>query len=107
MKIETIKRPWDNPNGQRRYNRDPFYNSQEWKRTKQAFKLGYTELPDGRRVSNTMCLECFKKGKVSAGYAIDHVVRIKDGGERTDFKNLQNLCEHHHAVKSALEAQKK
>jgi hypothetical protein len=32
-------------------------------------------------------------------------VRIKDGGSRTDFSNLQNLCEHHHAVKSAYEAQ--
>jgi 5-methylcytosine-specific restriction enzyme A len=104
MEINRIKRPWDAPS-QRRYNRDPFYNSTEWKKTKQAFKLGYTELPDGRRVSNTMCLECYKEGIVKAGHSIDHIVRIKDGGSRTDFSNLQNLCEHHHAVKSAYEAQ--
>jgi 5-methylcytosine-specific restriction enzyme A len=106
MKINSIKRPWDGPS-QRRYNRDPFYNSQEWKRTKQAFKLGTTKLSDGRDVPNTLCLECYKEGRIVKGYAIDHVTRIKDGGSRTDFNNLQNLCEHHHAVKSAYEAQLK
>lgn len=104
MKIENIKRPWQKET-QRRYNPDPFYQSQEWKRTKQSFKLGVTELPDGRVVSNTMCIECYKEGKVKAGHSIDHIVRIKDGGSRTDHKNLQNLCEHHHAVKSAKESQ--
>lgn len=104
MKIDKIKRPWDSK-GQRRYNRDPFYNSPEWKKIKQAFKLMSTKLPDGREVPNTMCIECYKDGKIKAGYAVDHIVRIKDGGSRNDFSNLQMLCEHHHAVKSAYEAQ--
>ena len=103
MRISNIKRPWTNM-AQRRYNADPFYQSQEWKRTKQAFKLSYTEF-NGQRISNTLCLECYKEGKVKPGHSIDHIVRIKDGGSRTDFNNLQNLCEHHHASKSAKEAQ--
>lgn len=104
MKIDNVKRPWLK-NTQRRYNKDPFYTSTEWIRTKASFKLGVTQLPDGRIVSNMYCLECFKEGKTKAGHSIDHIVRIKDGGSRTDHSNLQNLCEHHHASKSAKEAQ--
>lgn len=104
MKIEPIKRPWIKE-GQRRYNPDPFYQSQAWKRTKQAFKLSTTTLEDGRTVSNTMCIECYKQGIIKPGHSIDHIVRIKDGGSRTDFNNLQNLCEYHHASKSAKESQ--
>jgi 5-methylcytosine-specific restriction protein A len=106
MQINKIKRPWESKN-QRRYNRDPFYNSTEWKNVKKSFKMGKTRLPDGREVPNNLCLECYKEGKIKQGYAIDHIVRIKDGGSRTDYSNLQNLCEHHHAVKSAYEAQLK
>lgn len=102
MKINSIKRHWQ-PDNNRRYNRDPFYQSKTWTSVKRAFKLGTTTLPDGRIMSNTMCIDCFKEGRVKAMYALDHITRIKDGGDRTDFSNLQGLCEHHHAVKSANE----
>ena len=104
MKIESIKRPWIKGT-QRRYNPDPFYQSQEWKRTKQGFKLSVTTLPDGRPVSNTMCIECYKQGIVKPMHTVDHIVRIKDGGSRTDYSNLQSLCESCHAKKSAKESQ--
>lgn len=104
MKINTIRRPGE-PKGQRRYNPDPFYQSGTWKRTKKAFKLGTSILPDGKEISNTLCYECAVEGKIRPGYAIDHVKRIKDGGDRTDHNNLRNLCESHHARKSAKEAQ--
>lgn len=106
MKIERIKRPWIKE-GQHRNNPDPFYQSQTWKRTRQAFKLGTTVLPDGREVSNSMCLECYKQGIVKPMHTVDHIQRIKDGGNRTDFSNLQSLCESCHARKSAYEAQYK
>ena len=103
MKVESIKRPWQKDSYQGRSNPDPFYHSALWKRTKQAFKLGTTRLKDGRNVPNSLCIECYQAGIIKAGHTVDHITRIKDGGSRTEFSNLQMLCEHHHAVKSANE----
>ena len=101
MKIESIKRPWVKL--QNRSNPDPFYKSNMWKKIRQSFKLGKTTLSDGREVPNTLCIECYKQGIVKEMYAVDHIIRIKDGGSRTDLNNLQGLCERHHAIKSAEE----
>jgi 5-methylcytosine-specific restriction protein A len=101
MKIKGTKLPWVVVS--KRSNPDPFYNSTSWKRIRQSFKLGTTKLPDGREVPNHLCVECYKEGKLNAMYVVDHIIRIKDGGSRTDLNNLQGLCEHHHAIKSAEE----
>lgn len=106
MKIEMVKRPWQKGNGQR-FNPDPFYQSQAWKSTRKAFIAGQTTLPNGMRVSNTLCIECFLKGVITPMYVVDHKVRIKDGGDRTDLNNLQSLCESHHNSKSANEGNSK
>ena len=103
MKIESIKRPWVKNTYGKRSNPDPFYQSSVWKKVKQSFKLGTTILPDGRTIPNTICVECYKKGIIKDMYAVDHIVRIKDGGSRTDHSNLQGLCERHHAIKSSEE----
>lgn len=102
MKIDRTKLPW--VNYQKRSNPDPFYHSTTWKRLRQSFKLGTTTLPNGAVVPNNICIECYKDGKIKAMHTVDHIIRIKDGGSRTDMNNLQSLCEHHHAVKSANEA---
>lgn len=103
MNITNIKRPWMN-NSQRRYNPDPYYRSQGWKRTRQSFRLGYTE-HNGVRVPNTCCIDCYKeKGQFIPGANTDHIVRRKDGGS-DEHNNLQTLCSTHHAIKSAKEAQ--
>lgn len=106
MLIESIKRPWQKESlhgNHRRYNRDPFYNSTQWKRTRESFKLGFSMLHNGNKVSNTLCYECASSGKTVTGQAIDHITQIKECGSRTDHNNLMNLCSHHHAVKSANE----
>lgn len=102
MDFKTIKRPWQKKS-QTRHNPDPFYQSQEWKGIKRAFGQMST-IVNGQEMSNMLCIECFKQGKIVTKHTDDHIVRIKDGGSRTDFANLQPLCEHHHAVKSANEA---
>lgn len=101
MKIEHTKQPWVRIS--KRSNPDPFYNSPIWKKLRQSFKLGFTKLDDGREVPNHLCIECYKEGKVRSMYVVDHIVRIKDGGSRTELSNLQGLCEHHHAIKSSAE----
>ncbi len=118
MKVSTLKRPWSGQSKQgKRYNPDPFYNSPEWRRVRKAFIQSSTILwnppfekqEDGslmmttQIVSNRLCHECAKQGNTVEMHTVDHIVRIKDGGSRTDFSNLQSLCKHHHAVKSAQE----
>lgn len=50
--------------------------------------------------SNRKCFRCDKPT-----FAVDHIVRIKDGGTH-DLSNLQGLCRHHHQSKSASEGNK-
>jgi 5-methylcytosine-specific restriction endonuclease McrA len=105
MKIKRTDLPWAKIST--RSNPDPFYKSPTWKKTRQAFKLGSTQLPDGRQVPNHLCIDCYKEGKITSMYVVDHIVRIKDGGSKTDMRNLQGLCEHHHAIKSSAEGKQK
>lgn len=44
-----------------------------------------------------------EEGRVTPMHTVDHITRIKDGGDRTDHNNLRSLCAHHHAIKSAKE----
>lgn len=105
MQIDNIKRPW-NPNANnygKRLKRDTFYQSTPWKRTKAAFKLGTSILPNGKSISNTLCYDCAVEGKLMPGHSIDHITPIEEGGGRTDHRNLRNLCLSHHNSKSAIE----
>lgn len=105
MNIKPIKRPWI-ANNQRRYNPDPYYQSQSWKRTRQSFRLGYTEW-NGVRVPNTCCIDCYKeKGQFIPGANTDHIIRRKDGGS-DEHDNLQTLCDSCHSRKSAIEGNTK
>lgn len=104
MKIEQIKRPWEKKHNQgTRYSPDPFYQSSPWRKTRAAFRFGFT-VWNGTKVPNTCCIDCFKeKGKFVEGKNTDHVVARKAGGSDYDHSNLATLCDHHHAKKSANE----
>lgn len=105
MKVNNIRRPWQKET-QRRYNRDARYQSQAWVRAKKAHKLGSTLMPDGTYLSNTLCYDCYIESKKHTPmHTVDHHVRVKDGADFYDTSNYRSLCEHHHAVKSAKEAQ--
>lgn len=109
MEIKSIKRPWEKKVKQgNRYNRDPFYHTSEWRSTRTTFFASepLIQLPPimGIPFQNRYCVECWKRGKIVEAQVLDHKKRIKDGGSKTDHENLQGLCNHDHAVKSANEA---
>ena len=69
----------------------------------QAVRLRGRQLQRRRllhRDSNPWCVECLKQGLYVAWTELDHIVALTNGGEDTD-ENLQGLCSHHHAVKTA------
>lgn len=102
MKIETIKRPWEKKY-QTRYNPDPFYQSKTWKNIRASFREGYTLTPDGTKLSNKYCIDCYIEHKQRIpGRNTDHIQARKAGGP-DDHSNLQTQCDTHHARKSANE----
>ena len=100
MQIPERKRPWIKKT-QRRYNPDPYYQSNDWRMRRDNFRQGTTEW-EGIKVSNKLCLQCFKEGTIREGRHTDHIVARKAGGS-DDNSNLQTLCDTHHASKSANE----
>ena len=100
MNIVTRKAPWKNTSQGTRNNPDPRYHSKRWKAERKEWMEGET---DG--VSNRLCIECYKQGIRRATHTVDHNVRVKDGADFWDQSNWRGLCQHHHAVKSAKEAQ--
>lgn len=69
-----------------------FYQSKQW-RSLRNYKIQMQPL----------CEHCEKKGLVEAAKEIDHIVAIKDGGERLSIRNLQSLCRSCHSRKSVQE----
>jgi 5-methylcytosine-specific restriction protein A len=58
---------------------------------------------DQHKAIEPLCRECKKSGIIKAGQMIDHLIPIRDGGEKYDHENLQTLCWSHHSEKSANE----
>jgi len=108
MQTKPIKRPWERQGHGIRYNPDSFYQSTIWKRTRAAFIQSTTTLPDGRVVPNDICIQCYiEQGKATPVHTVDHIKQKREGGDATSFSNLQSLCSHHHAIKSANEGNQK
>ena len=61
----------------------PFYNSSLWRNTRKVFLF-----------SNPACIVCGKIGEV-----VDHVIPIRQGGARLDFRNMQTMCHPCHNYK--------
>jgi 5-methylcytosine-specific restriction protein A len=78
---------------QREDKNDKFYNSWPWRKARKAFKL-----------KNPLCKHCDERGVVTAGKVVDHIIRIKAGGEPLKESNLQMLCDSCHNRKSAEES---
>lgn len=101
MRIAKIKRPWNKEYGLRP--KVAFYHSSQWRKLRHAFISSTSTLPDGRIVSNAVCVECFKEGRTTPVHTVDHIHRIRDGGDPLDMNNLQSLCATHHHRKSGHE----
>lgn len=84
MIINSNKRPWEKTGSQgKRHNPDPFYQSKQWRSTRNAFIQ-----------ANRLCVVCGGQAEM-----VDHKVRIKEGGSRLDWSNLQSMCNKCHAKK--------
>lgn len=102
MKINKPIRPWHkNPYRKREY--VSFYHSTAWRKLRTAFISSTSTLDDGRIVSNAYCRECFINGKLTEAHTIDHIHRIRDGGDAFEWSNLQSLCRSCHDRKSSRE----
>ncbi|NOG53131.1 MAG: HNH endonuclease [Planctomycetes bacterium] len=50
-----------------------------------------------------LCEHCLRYDDVTPATEVDHIVSLRDGGERLDVNNLQSLCRACHARKTAQE----
>jgi 5-methylcytosine-specific restriction endonuclease McrA len=103
MILKGITPPWQKKGSYgHRNTRDPHYQSTAWKKM-----VDYIWLRD-----NGTCQICLSEGKLKPLIRgtnnkeqqgiVDHKVQRKMGGTDED-DNLQLVCNHHHAVKSANE----
>lgn len=90
MKIEEVRRPWSKATKSQgaRNNSTSFYRTPEWKKTRLSFLQ-----------SHPNCVNCGDKAQM-----VDHKIRILEGGSKTDWNNLQSMCNKCHASKSARES---
>ena len=87
------KRPWlpeKKPFAGFQHHNTDFYQSRRW-RALRALKLA----------KDPLCEECMQKGMLIPAQMVDHIVPINKGGAPLDMNNLQSLCNHCHAVKTA------
>jgi len=73
--------------------RQEFYQSHVWR-----------ELRKFHLRKEPLCMDCLTEDKVTAGWAVDHVISIKDAPHlRLSGKNLRTLCRSHHSKKTMIE----
>jgi 5-methylcytosine-specific restriction protein A len=70
---------------------DPFYSSAAWIRVRNE-----------RRQLNELCQECEAMGRVTAMWAVDHILpRSTHPHLELDIENTRSLCESHHNARTA------
>lgn len=72
-------------------------------------KRGYAGVMDRRRIRERdcgLCQQCKREGRTTAGYPVDHIVPLWDGGSDDD-SNKETLCVPCHDAKSAREARQR
>jgi 5-methylcytosine-specific restriction endonuclease McrA len=101
---------------------DKFYHSKEWRQLRairknyqlkedqvtayQVYQEGEVELREyneWQESNSPLCVHCLEEKHIKPANTLDHITPIKDGGMSLDIRNLQWLCEGHHAIKSAKE----
>ena len=70
-----------------------FYGTAAWKRLRAAILR-----------KEPLCRTCREQGKLTPATAVDHIVRVKAGGNRFDTSNLAPICNECHAIKRSREA---
>jgi 5-methylcytosine-specific restriction enzyme A len=73
-----------------RYQSDPFYKTAAWKAVR-----------DQRRELNRLCQECEQQGRVTAMWAVDHILPRSTHPElELELENTRSLCESHHNART-------
>ena len=70
--------------------RHKFYGSRQWK-----------NLRDYVLARSPLCAECLRRGVITAGQVVDHIIPVADGGKEMNVENLQTLCAACHNRKHA------
>jgi 5-methylcytosine-specific restriction protein A len=96
---ENKRKNWDRKDKLKwsRYDRElnAFYSSAAW--------IGAR---NDKRKCNPLCEECLENSLIVPMAEVDHIVPIRDGGERLDPTNLRSLCKSCHSKKSSKESRK-
>lgn len=64
-------------------------------------------LRDAYARENPLCQQCEPYGITTAGFIVDHIKEVLDGGAVYDWDNLQHLCQSCHNAKTGREAVKR
>jgi 5-methylcytosine-specific restriction protein A len=75
--------------------RDPFYNSTAWRKVRLLYKKKFP-----------LCANCQRKGIIKEARDIDHIIPLKQNGDKFSYSNLQSLCRSCHNRKSARDYHK-
>jgi 5-methylcytosine-specific restriction endonuclease McrA len=76
MEINSIKRPWIKNTSYGNRTKEAFYQTSAWTKCRNAFIQAHPK-----------CVGCGQKATVA-----DHKIRVKDGGAKLDWSNLQAMC---------------
>lgn len=88
MQIDQKRPPWQKKRYERK-KKDPFYQTEQWRRIRKSFLA-----------IHKFCIKCGQPATVA-----DHKIqRVKGGSD--DFSNLQPMCSDCHKIKSAQEGQR-
>ena len=69
-----------------------FYKTYKWQKHRKLFLQ-----------TNSLCVECLKKGRVIPAKVVDHITPINQGGDPWIYDNLQPMCSSCHNKKSGRE----
>lgn len=108
MKIESTSRPWIKESSHRHNIRtkDSYYQTAHWKNLRAQHRNGSTLMPDGYRLLNIFCYDCYnEEKKIVQGSVCDHDKQRIMGG-KDELENLRTRCDPHHNAKSACERNK-
>lgn len=92
---KSIDRPWMPKKTNVRQDKatNKIYHTARWMKTRKMI----LEL-------EPLCRECKSNGIIKEATVVDHIVRIRSGGDPFDISNLQPLCDKCHASKSGRES---
>ena len=91
---KSKRRSWmpEKKKHERQIDNSKFYTSKLWRATRNFYIQ-----------ANPLCEECMRNNITTGGQVVDHIKPITLGGSKTDYSNLQTLCNPCHNSKSGKE----